>query len=228
MLVGGIPITLVRKRIRYMHLYVKPPDGRVLVTAPKSSSDKNVAEFVQENTEWIARNREKVCCRARIAQLEYVSGETHYLWGKPLALRVVEVAEWGGVILSGSELLMFVPETSTAKDRKAFLAEWYRDQLAAAIAEDMPVFERLTGLKCSSWQIRDMIRLWGSCSPRRASIRLNLQLVKRERVALRYIILHELCHLKIRGHGKDFKAMLDRYMPDWRDVRKSLNEVSLP
>ena len=32
--VDGIPVTIQRKRIRNMHLYVKPPKGDVLVTAP--------------------------------------------------------------------------------------------------------------------------------------------------------------------------------------------------
>ena len=36
-----------------------------------------------------------------------------------------------------------------------------------------------------------------------------------------YVVLHELIHLKVPGHGPDFKAELDRYMPDWRSVRRS-------
>ena len=41
------------------------------------------------------------------------------------------------------------------------------------------------------------------------------------------MILHELCHLAIRGHGREFVALLDRFMPNWREVRMRLNEAPL-
>jgi predicted metal-dependent hydrolase len=37
------------------------------------------------------------------------------------------------------------------------------------------------------------------------------------------VILHELAHLRVRGHGPDFKAILDLYMPDWKARKKLLN-----
>ena len=41
-----------------------------------------------------------------------------------------------------------------------------------------------------------------------------------------YVILHELAHLKVHNHGKNFVAIMDRYMPDWRNMKKMLNEPS--
>ena len=42
-----------------------------------------------------------------------------------------------------------------------------------------------------------------------------------------YIILHELAHLKVKNHGNDFVAILDSYMPYWRETKKKLNEQIL-
>jgi predicted metal-dependent hydrolase len=41
---------------------------------------------------------------------------------------------------------------------------------------------------------------------------------------LEYVILHELAHLRVRGHNADFAALMDKYMPYWREVKKKLNE----
>ena len=41
------------------------------------------------------------------------------------------------------------------------------------------------------------------------------------------LALHELCHLKTRTHGKEFITLMDRFMPDWREVRKRLNDSPL-
>lgn len=43
----------------------------------------------------------------------------------------------------------------------------------------------------------------------------------------KYIVLHELAHLKVRNHGKDFIAIMDQYMPYWRETKKLLNELKL-
>jgi len=72
-------------------------------------------------------------------------------------------------------------------------------------------------------RVRAMKTRWGSCSTRTASITLNLALARYERRALVYVILHELTHLWVRGHGAVFHARMDRYLPDWRDVRRVLN-----
>ena len=68
-----------------------------------------------------------------------------------------------------------------------------------------------------------MTSRWGSCNTRTKKINLNLQLVRYPLQCLEYVILHELAHLRVHGHGADFKAILDRFMPDWKTRRKLLN-----
>ena len=48
-------------------------------------------------------------------------------------------------------------------------------------------------------------------------------MVEKPLECLEYVILHELTHLKVSNHGKDFVAIMDKYMPDWKDKRNLLN-----
>lgn len=98
-----------------------------------------------------------------------------------------------------------------------------RDTLRELIEIILPKWERVTGLCCSSWQIRDMKTRWGTCNTQTGKIWLSLQLARQPIEFIEYVVLHELIHLKIPGHGKDFKEMLDLYMPDWREKRKMIN-----
>ena len=107
-----------------------------------------------------------------------------------------------------------MPASFTRKDREA---------LAARITELLPKWESITGLYADSWHIRNMTSRWGSCNILKKRMCFNLQLAARPNDCLEYVILHELAHLKEAGHGPKFKAILDFYMPDWRDVRKKLN-----
>ena len=54
-----------------------------------------------------------------------------------------------------------------------------------------------------------------------------MQLAEKPPACLEYIILHELLHLVERRHNDRFVTMLDKYMPQWRDVRKTLNGLKL-
>lgn len=56
-----------------------------------------------------------------------------------------------------------------------------------------------------------MERIWGSCTIDDRAIRLSNRLDDAPRYALDYILLHELVHLIVAGHGPDFKALLSVY-----------------
>ena len=98
-----------------------------------------------------------------------------------------------------------------------------REVLRELIDIILPKWERVTGLSCSAWQIRDMKTRWGTCNTQTGKIWFSLQLARQPIECIEYVVLHELIHLKIPGHGKDFKDMLDLYMPEWRDRRREMN-----
>ncbi|MBQ9634505.1 MAG: M48 family metallopeptidase, partial [Schwartzia sp.] len=52
-------------------------------------------------------------------------------------------------------------------------------------------------------------------------------LAEKPPACLEYIILHELLHLSEHRHNDRFVTMLDKYMPQWREVRKTLNGLKL-
>ena len=54
-----------------------------------------------------------------------------------------------------------------------------------------------------------------------------MQLAKKPIECLEYVILHELAHTKVRNHGVDFIAIMDKYMPYWREIKKKLNDSIL-
>ncbi len=70
--------------------------------------------------------------------------------------------------------------------------------------------------------VRSMTTRWGSYSYRTKRISLNLNLIKAPVACLDYVIIHELCHIKVRHHGADFWRMVEKYVPDYFVVRKQL------
>ena len=225
--IAGIPFKIIRKDIKNMHLYVKPPDGHVEVSAPWHLSEESVLMFVRTRLGWIRKQQEKFLSQPRQTERQYVSGETMYIWGKQYFLQIEYSNKGNSVALSGDSVILTVRKESTAKQRENYVNEWYRSQLKKEIEKRLPKWEARTGLYCSSWQTKYMTTKWGTCNTQTGKVWLNLQLAKKPFECLDYVILHELAHLRVRNHGAEFVAILDEHMPYWREIRKLLNDSTL-
>ena len=58
--IGTLNIEIERRKIKNINIYVKPPNGDVLVTVPMRVSDEEVFRFLKKKEEWILKNHEKV------------------------------------------------------------------------------------------------------------------------------------------------------------------------
>ena len=63
--VGGILVTIARRPIKNINIYIKPPNGEVLVTAPRLMSEERILAFVEEKADWIRVHKQRVCDRAK-------------------------------------------------------------------------------------------------------------------------------------------------------------------
>ena len=226
-LVANIPVEVVKKKIKNMHLSVLPPDGKVRVSAPEKLSDESIIMFVRTKVGWIRKQQEKFEQQPRQSERQYVSGETLYVWGRQYFLQVEYSYKGNSLVLSGDRAILTVRRESTPTQRETFVNEWYRTLLKAEVEKYLPKWERITGLQCISWQSKYMTTRWGTCNTNTRKIWLNLQLAKKPIECLEYVILHELAHLKVRNHSKDFAALMDQYMPYWRETKKLLNDLKL-
>ena len=68
--IGTLNIEIERRKIKNINIYVKPPNGDVLVTVPMRVSDEEVFRFLKKKEEWILKNHEKVKNRQNSSQQE--------------------------------------------------------------------------------------------------------------------------------------------------------------
>lgn len=94
-----------------------------------------------------------------------------------------------------------------------------KEEFKRIIEKKLNELVQLTGLKPNKITIKQMKYAWGSCSSKK-NITLNLELIKYSQEAIRYVILHELCHIKYMNHSKDFWNLVEKYMSNYKQVKK--------
>ena len=80
----------------------------------------------------------------------------------------------------------------------------------------------ILGVTVGRLDYRKMKSRWGSCQPSTGRICINVVLALYPPECLEYVVVHELCHLLVSGHGPEFHALMDRVMPDWRTRKAKL------
>jgi predicted metal-dependent hydrolase len=226
--VSGLPVEIVRKAIKNLHLGVYPPNGRVRVAAPVRVRDEAVRLAVISRLGWIKRQRRRFHSQERQSAREYVTRESHYFLGRRYLLNVVEGDGPSRVSGKGHKVLeLQVPKGASRHKRDQILLAWYRMNLKALILPLIEKWEAKIGMKVDSWGVRRMKTKWGSCNSADRRIWLNLELAKKPTHCLEYILVHEIVHLIERKHNDRYIALMDHFLPSWRARRDELNHAPL-
>lgn len=227
--IAGLDVEVVQKQIKNLHIGVYPPDGRVRVAAPPSMSSDAVRVAVLTRLSWIERKRLGFQRQARESERRYVSGETHWFFGRPLRLRVEEIERGHSRVAreGATKLRMQVNPSTDWAARDRLVQNWYRRELRKRCGDYVARWARALDVPAPQYGIKRMRTKWGSWSPKTGRIWLNLALAKKPLNALDYIVLHEIAHFTSPRHDDVFVRTMDRFMPCWRQVRADLNALPL-
>jgi predicted metal-dependent hydrolase len=225
-------------RSRRLRITIDPEHGLV-VTIPLATRrgwarpERVIDDFLSEREPWIrrhldrqARQRAELSARGGLADgasIRYL-GELHRLRVAAASSgRRSTVARV--VTLVGPELHVgLLARDAERADR--VLAAWFKDQARFAIDATIADHATALGVAPSAVAIRDPRTRWGSAS-RQGRLMLSWRLVLAPREALETVVIHELAHLRVFGHGPRFWAVVASRRPDHVTWRRWLRAHSL-
>lgn len=224
---GELDVAVTFKAVKNVHLCVHPPEGKVTLVAPMGTRLEVVRAYTASKLRWIRQQQAQLQAQARETPRQFVTRESHFIWGRRYLLAVVECDAPSTVKMDHRCITMNVRPGTDAGRREALYQRWQRTLLHEAIPPLIAQWERRIGVKVQGYFLQRMKTKWGSCNHPRAHIRLNTELVKKPRDLLEYVIVHEMIHLIEPTHNKHFIALLDRHYPAWREARAQLNALPL-
>jgi len=223
---NNVEAYVIRKSIKNIYLRICIPDGRIRISAPFKLSIGEIKKFALSKIDWIKNQQNKIKNKIKVSPYKYVNNETHYYRGNPYPLKIV-FNKFAFAELRNKEILLNIPPGSITEDRKKVMEKWYRNQLMILVPPLIKKWENILNVSVENFFIRRMKTRWGSCTPKSRRIRFNLELAKACPEILEYIVVHELIHLVEASHNSKFKALMDRFYPNWKYYRNELNKINL-
>lgn len=226
--VGGIKVEILRKaNLKNLYIQVAPPDGKVIVKSPLSVKEEEIRLHLLKKLPEITKTRDRMISQLRQTKREFVSGEAHYIWGKPYRLQVIYEGKKIKVEKTPNKLILTVPEGTSSESKERIITEWYRQELRRVLDSVVARCEKKTGLHADEYRIKNMRTKWGTCNIDKRRIWINLQLAKKPVECLEYVVTHELVHLVEKNHTNKFHALVSEYYPTWQEAKRVLNSMPL-
>jgi predicted metal-dependent hydrolase len=198
-------------RARRARIVVHQWEG-VEVVLPARAPASTAELLVRTHHAWLlARLAERPAPPARLCD------GTEIPWrGGALTVRVR--AGSGRARLDEHELAIAVPDPGDDDTIRDAVERVARAEARRLLTEETAVAAAALGVRVAAISIRDTRTRWGSCaSSGRLSFSWRLVLAPPE--VLRYVAVHEVCHLVEPNHKPPFRALVDRELPGWRAQR---------
>lgn len=200
-----------------MRLKVSPGNSPELVVPP-GTPPRAVRRMIEGNREWILRKHR---------EMEAVAGRRTlgldrpgFAWVHGEAIPVASVAgSRPRAELRRGRLEVAGPSPAASVER------WYRREARARLAAQAGADAPSLGVTLGRISVRDQRTRWGSCSPR-GDLSFSWRLLLAPHSVLRYVVIHELCHVTELNHSPRFWALLDDALPGWRTEAAWLREHS--
>jgi hypothetical protein len=201
--------------------------GEVVVVLPRRAPPGEAERLVDRHAVWIDRHVGRVQAeRSRLdARPAIDDGRVLLVDGRPLRVSRFEAGPQqpvrGVVRLVGDQLI--VRPGSDGRDTAELLERWLRALARRAIAVRVAARASEMAVKPGRITIRDQSSRWASASPSGA-LSFSWRLVLAPPAVLDAVVVHELAHLRIRGHSGAFWALVTRHAPGTPEARRWLRE----
>jgi predicted metal-dependent hydrolase len=146
--------------------------------------------------------------------------------GRQYRLKVKE-SNQPSVKLQGGNIVVETKDKTDRKKVEQQLRRWYKTKAQIhfnkLFEEQLPIAKTFYG-GTPTLKYRWMEKRWGSCDSK-AQVYLNLELIKAPKRCIKYVIVHELCHLVHLNHSTAFFELLEKLLPNWRETKDKLEKI---
>ncbi len=220
----NIPIEICFQNRKTVSIQIKEK-GHVLVKAPFGIKKTVLEEIIKKKEPWIIKNRDYIIKEEK-KKGKIEEGADLYYRGETYKLHLAHGKEKKAALdpIGHTILLTFQPEKE--EEAKKILLSWYRKEAERIILERLAYYEAFFIKKPKKVLVKEQKKRWGTCTGDN-KLYFNWRIVMVPPALLDYIVVHELCHMEEKNHGKAFWDSVERILPDYRERRNQLRKEGI-
>ena len=197
--------------------------GTVEIMVPYAVSDRKAREQLKRKEDWIKKKIKELKNKPQRIRKKFIDGESFSFLGSdyPLVLRTDGSRGERYLNFNQQQFTATIPpdwKENKEKLRRLFI-DWYKKEGARRAKRDVDPIAKKLGVTYKEINFKNVKTLWGSCTPKKR-LNFNWKIALAPYPVFRYIIIHEICHLKIPGHSKKFWKLVESFDPHYKKHRK--------
>ncbi len=211
------------------NLAISVQNGQVAVTAPWYISRKKIEQIIIDRKRWIMKKikeYEELNLAKKSTfenQIIRVSGEDYSI---KILYKMINIPELN---LENKIIRINLPikyrNIDNTKIIILILEKFYKRLAETKIEEIMESTRIMTGLAPEDYVFSKMKGILAKFDAENKIIIINPEIVKYNEEIIKYIILHEFCHLKYKTHAKNFYKLIEKYIPNYKSVENKIEEM---
>lgn len=197
-------VEIIKKNNR--NTYIRVKNGVIVATTNYLCTKKQIEKLIKDNEQSIIKMIEK-------DEKTQNKQENFYYFGTKYD------------IIYGFDTIEFTKDKIFVKNNET-LNKYLKKEITRIYQERLDywynIFEE--SIPIPNLKIRKMTTRWGVCNIKNHNITLNYNLINYDISCLDYVIVHELSHLIHPNHSKKFWLVVEKYYPNYKQIRKKLKE----
>ncbi len=192
----------------------------IQIKAPYYTPKKQIEQMVEKNISWINKNIKKKKEQNR-DKVRFEFGKSFPLLGTQISIKKHK----GRAELDVENHVLLVPESTKDADVQEIATTLLKKYARNYYQFKLDYFAQVMNLSYEKFRLSSGEKTVGSCNSN-SSINLSWKTIFYPEKVSDYIIIHELAHLKELNHSKNFWAVVQRYCPNYKEIRKYLRNNS--
>ncbi len=201
-------------------------DGQVAVSVPWYASKKQINQVIEEKKKWIMQKLSEYENKNQQIKSD-LEKRTVSVWGEEYGIKIsYKIIACPELNLEGNMIKITLPvkyrNVDNTKILELILEKFYIRITEKEVENLMERFRVLTGLAPEDYKIEKMSDCLGKFVEENKEIIINSQISKYDKKYVEYVVLHQICHLKYKTHGKYFTKMISEFLPEYLKIEKEI------
>jgi predicted metal-dependent hydrolase len=196
-----------RKPIRSINLRLISSDS-FYISCPRATPAFSLNHFLKNHLDWIYKNSQKLTIYPKLKKLTSLD-----ILDQKYLVRIIQKDRQIIIFDHKFKFIKIFVKKITQKNLDKLIQKYFKPLAKILIKKEIKKIGNFSKLKKIS--VRNQKTRFGSCSGK-GHLSFNWQIIFFPKEKFKHIICHELVHLKIKNHKKDYYLSLSKLDPDWR------------